>query len=164
MLGVSGTYRAIFDIIRGWNLTEILVEMKALGASVVAELQVAIRRGWYIDRDTDERSELLGPDGQPTRAVVTPCDPGREDKRQRAHAMLPAWEQGLIFLLDGAPFLYPQVDENRRTVDEGTVGELCSSPKSRRTHCVDAWSQYLTHKRTPTRIEEPDVTYGAELL
>lgn len=147
VLGVSGTYRAIFDLIRAWPLHRILVEEKALGPSVIAELQRAIRRGWYIDPDTDERIVLLGPDGKPTRAVVEAHNPGKDTKIQRAHAMLPVWEQGLIFFHDGAPWLYPQVDENRKTVDEGCVGEVCSFPSSRRSDRVDAWSQFVAHYR-----------------
>lgn len=143
VLGVSGTYRAVFDLIRAWPLDRILVEEKALGPSVINEIILAIRRGWFVDAETDERIELLGPDGKRARPEVEAVSPGKDDKVQRAHAMLPPWERGEIFMLDGAPWLYPQVDENRKTVDEGTVGEVCSFPNSRRKDRVDSLSQFI---------------------
>lgn len=147
VLGPSKMYRAIFDLIRAWPLGRILVELKAMGPSVIDELTRAIRRGWYLDPDTDERIVLLGPDGDPTRAVVEAFDPGKDSKEQRAHGMLPPWEQGLMFFHDGAPWLYPQVDENRKTVDEGCLGEVCTFPASRRTDRVDSISQLVAKYR-----------------
>jgi hypothetical protein len=124
-----------------------LVELKALGAGVVDELQRSMRRGWYLDED-DNRVELLGPDGQSPRCTIELVNPGKEDKVQRAHGMLPSWEQGLIFLHDGAPWLYPQAElESRKTLDEGAIGELCSFPGSRRRDRVDSWSQLVAFHR-----------------
>jgi hypothetical protein len=149
VLGVSGTYRAIYELIGAWPLDRVLVEMKALGAGVVDELQRALRRGWYIDADTDEQVELVGPDGNRARCEIEPWSPPpREDKVQRAHGALPAWEQGLTFLLDGASWLYPQIElESRKTMDEGLIGELCSFPDSRRKDRVDSWSQFIARYR-----------------
>lgn len=147
VLGVSGTYRAIFQILRDWPIDRVLVELKALGAGVVDELQRAIRRGWYLDPDTDERIDLVGPDGRPVRCAVELAQPGQEDKVQRANAMLPPWQQGLIFFHDGAGWLYPQVDDQRKTLDEGAIGEVCSFPASRRKDRVDSWSQFVTRYR-----------------
>jgi hypothetical protein len=155
VLGASGTYRAIYDLIRAWPLDRILVELKAMGPSVIAELTLAIRRGWYMDVDTDKKVELLGPDGNRSRVVVEKFNPGKEDKMQRAQGMLPQWEQGLIFVHDGASWLYPQVDENRKTVDEGYMGEKCAYPKSRRNDRIDAESQLIRYysKRNATATE-----------
>ncbi len=156
VLGVSGTYRAVYEIIRAWQLERILVELKALGSGVIDEITRAIRRGWYLDPETDERIELLGPDGERARCVVEAFNPGKDDKVQRAHGMLPDWEQGRFFLQDGASWLYPQVDENRKTVDEGCIGEICAFPKSRRSDRVDSLSQLSTHYRK--RVVVPSVS------
>jgi hypothetical protein len=151
VLGVSATYRAIYEILGVWPLDKILVELKALGAGVIDEVTKSIRRGWYLDEE-DEKVQLLGPDGGRIRASVVPSNPGKEDKVQRAHGMLPLWEQGMIFLLDGAPWLYPQVDENRKTVDEGMIGEVCSFPASRRNDRVDSISQFVAENRV---VQDP---------
>lgn len=147
VLGVNGTYKAIYQLAARWALDRIIVELKALGAGVIAELQLAIRRGWYIDPDTDERIELRGPDGKPLRCVVEPFAPGKEDKIQRANGMLPSWQQGLFLLHDGADWLYPKVDESRKTLDEGFIGEVCSFPGSRRADRVDSLSQFHARYR-----------------
>ncbi len=93
VLGVSGTYRAIYDVLGAWPIELVLVELKALGAGVIREVEMAIRRGWYMDADTDEKVELLGPDGNRVRCRVEAALPGKEDKVQRAHGMRPTWEQ-----------------------------------------------------------------------
>jgi hypothetical protein len=147
VLGVSATYQAIYDLLGTWPIELLLVELKALGAGVIRELEIAIRRGWYMHADTDERVELLGPDGRPVRCKIEQALPGKEDKVQRAHGMLPAWEQHQMYLRDGADWLYPTVDESKRTLDEGHVGELCSFPGSRRNDRVDAWSQFVARWR-----------------
>lgn len=147
VLGVSATYRAIFETARIWRLDRILVEMKALGAGVVDEVMRAIRRGWYLDADTDERIDLVGPDGRALRCEVEAVDPGREDKVQRAHAWLPAWEQHLVFFHDGADWVYPRADSSRKTLDEGAIAEVCSFPASRRRDRVDAWGQFVARYR-----------------
>lgn len=147
VLGVSGTYRAIYDILAAWPIELVLVELKALGAGVIREVEMAIRRGWFMDADSDERVELLGPDGKRVRCKVEAALPGKEDKVQRAHGMLPMWEAGQMYVRDGADWLYPQVDESRRTLDEGHIGEVCSFPASRRSDRVDTWSQFVTRWR-----------------
>jgi len=147
VLGPDATYLAIYELIAAWPLERILVELKALGAGVIAEIQRAIRRGWYTHPTTDERVELLGPDGNRARCTVEPFNPGKDSKEQRWHGMLPDWQQGLILARDGADWLYPTVDENRRTIDEGFIGEICSLPKARRTDRGDALSQFVAHYR-----------------
>lgn len=147
VLGVHGTYRAIFQLAARWSLDRILVEEKALGAGVLAEIMLAIRRGWYMDSETDDRVELLGPDGRRLRCEVEPYKPGKEDKVQRAHGMLPAWQQRLWLLHDGADWLYPKIDESRKTLDEGWIGEVCSFPGSRRSDRVDSESQFSARYR-----------------
>lgn len=150
VLGVSGTYRAIYDVLGAWPIELVLVELKALGAGVIREVEMAIRRGWYMDAETDEKVELLGPDGKRVRCKVEAALPGKEDKVQRAHGMLPSWEQHQMYVRDGADWLYPVTDESRRTLDEGHIGEVCSFPGSRRTDRVDSWSQFIAKYRGTT--------------
>jgi hypothetical protein len=146
VLGPSATYQAIYTLIAEWPLDRILVEVKALGAGVIDQIRQAIRRGWYVN-EKGEQVLLRGPDGKPTRAVVEEYDPGKESKDQRNIALVPPWEQGHILFLDGANWLYPQVDENRKIVDEGMLGEICSWPNSRRRDRMDALGQSIASRR-----------------
>lgn len=157
VMGVSALYRSVFRIIGLWPLDTILVELKAMGPSVIYELTQAIRRGWYIDSETDERIALVGPGGGRPRCRVEPFDPGKDSKAQRAHGALPTWERGLIFAHDGASWLYPQVDDNRKTVDEGWIGEICSftgSAGGGRTDRMDSLTQFVAHRHTAVDVRE----------
>lgn len=148
VLGVDGTYRAIYELIAAWRIERVLVELKALGAGVCAEIERSIKRGWYLD-EADRKVELLWPDGSRPRCEVEPWKPPpSEDKVQRAHGALPAWRDGFTFLRDGADWLYPRAElESRKTLDEGFIGEICSFPGSRRKDRVDAWSQFVARYR-----------------
>lgn len=149
VLGVSGTYRAIYELILKWEPEVVLVELKALGAGVISELERALRRGWYLDPNTDKRVELNGRNGKRITCKVKAVKvDGKESKVQRAHAFVPAWDRGEILLLDGADWLYAQVDEGMKTVDEGLLGEVCSFPASRRSDRVDAIGQFVAEYRT----------------
>ena len=150
VLGISGTYRAIFRVLGLWFLDRVLVEKKALGPSVVRELELAIKRGWYIDEESDKadpRLPLLGPDGKRVRCVVETFDPGKDSKATRANGVVPPWQQGTIFARDGASWLYPAVDANRRTVDEGLIGEICGFPASKRNDRMDCLSMAVAYYR-----------------
>lgn len=155
VLGPSGIYTSIYELLRTYHLERVLVELKALGAAVIDTITAAIRRGWYIDPVTDEKVLLLGPDGRPVRAVVEPYDPGKSSKPQRAAAALPVWEEGRIHLLDGAPWLYAHVDGDNKTVDEGFFEEWCSFTSSgtgsRRSDRVDSMSQFLARYAGPVQ-------------
>lgn len=159
VLGVDGTYQAIYTLIGAWMIERVLVELKAAGAGVCAEIDRSIKRGWYLDAE-NRKVELLWPDGSKPRCVVEPWKPPpNEDKVQRAHGALPAWRDGFTFLRDGADWLYPQVElEGRKTLDEGFVGEICSFPGSRRKDRVDAWSQFVARYRTAQ--DEPPAVGG----
>lgn len=146
VLGVDGTYQAIYELVAEWDLERILVELKALGASVIAELERSIKRGWYLDV-SNKKIELLGPDGRRPRCAVEAFNPGKDTKVQRAHGTLPIWKQGMFYVHDGAQWLYPQVDDSRVTVDDGYIGEICSFPGSRRSDRMDATSQFVAKYR-----------------
>lgn len=150
VLGPSETYRAIFEIMHAWMLDCVLVEAKALGEGTIEEIERSIRRGWYLN-ERDEQVPLRGPDGEPVRCVVEPFNPGKDDKVQRAHGMLPQWEQGLILLRDGADWLYPRADESsRKTLDEGLLEEICTFPAAAKNDRVDYLSQVVAHYRGKT--------------
>jgi hypothetical protein len=101
VLGISGTYRAIYPILGLWMLDRVLVEKKALGPSVIAELEIAIRRGWYVDHETDKQVPLVGPDGEARargrRAVRSRqgqqahARERRRDALAAGHGLLPRW-------------------------------------------------------------------------
>lgn len=151
VLGADDTYLAVFEILAVWQIETIIVELKAMGVSVIAAIEGAIRRGWYIGAD-DRQVPLLGPDGNPVRAEVIGYNPGGEDKIQRAHGMLPDWKRGLYHFLDGADWLYPRADAQRRTVDDGMIGEVCKFPGARRNDRVDWLSQFSAHRRDDTDV------------
>lgn len=153
VLGASATYQAIYDLLRGWPIERLLVENKALGNGVIAEIQKAIRLGWYVN-DQGEQVPLRGPDGKPVRCTIEDFDPGRDSKDQRAMAMLPSWEQGLILFRDGAEWLHEKVDANRRVVDEGTVGEICGFPHARRRDRMDTLAQVVANRRGAIDVRE----------
>jgi hypothetical protein len=82
------------------------------------------------------------------RCKVVPYNPGKNSKEQRAVAMLPPWEQGLILLRDGAPWLNPRLDpESRKTLDEGVFEELCTGTAAQRNDRIDYLSQVVAHYR-----------------
>ncbi len=146
VLGVAGTYRAIYEILAAWRLDTMLVEVKALGNAVIQRIEESIKRGFYRD-DNDRKIELLGPDGLKVRCKVEPFNPGTDSKAQRAHGALTPWQDGEIFLHDGAPWLFSQVDGDRKTLDDGFIGEICGWPKARRNDRMDTLSQWIAHNR-----------------
>jgi hypothetical protein len=146
MLGPQGTYLAIYELIGAWEIERILVEFKTIGAGVIGEIERSIKRGWYLDA-ADRQVPLLGPDGRPARCVVEPFNPGKDSKEQRWQGMLPSWRQGETYLRDGADWLYPVSDENRRTIDEGFIGEICGLPHSRRNERADMLAQHVMFHR-----------------
>ena len=149
VLGASATYLAIYEAIVAWPIACVLVELKAMGPSVIAEIRLTIQRGWYIHPTSSERIDLLGPDGRRPRCEVEAFKPGKDSKEQRWQGMLPDWQGGRIYMHDGADWLDPTVDENRRTLDEGFVGEISALPKSRRTDRADATAQFIAKYRGP---------------
>jgi hypothetical protein len=103
-------------------------------------------RGWYLDPETEERVPLLGPDGKRVRCVVEAFDPGKDSKGTRGNGVVMPWQQGTIFFRDGARWLEPKLDDNRRTIDEGMIGEICGFPAARRKTIGSTASRW----RSPT--------------
>lgn len=131
---------AIIAIIGAWHLTDVLIELKALGQSLVTKLTAALRDG-VLGAD-GKRTKILGPDGKPAKIKITAyTPPSKDSKASRARAMLPEYEAGLVHLLDGAPW----VDEH--------VGELSTFPASTRDDRVDAMSQLISEFSDPSDVE-----------
>lgn len=147
VLGVTGTYSAIFRVLALWMLDRVLIEKKAMGPSAMAELERSIRRGWYLDPETEERVPLLGPDGKRVRCVIEGFDPGKDSKGTRGNGVVMPWQQGTIFFRDGASWLGPKLDDNRRTIDEGAIGEICGFPAARRNDRFDCLSMAVAYYR-----------------
>ena len=115
------TVKELRQVVADWGPTRILVEKKANGAAIIEQLAALMAAG-----------QLLGPDGKPTHVIVEPIEP-EGGKESRASAMVPTLEAGLVYLLDGAPWI------------DAFLGEVCRFPYGRRDDRVDALSQLLTH-------------------
>ena len=99
--------------------TVVLVEKKALGQAAIEKLETALANG-----------EIKDQNGRPIVAKVQPFEPsGRGDKPQRAAAMEPDIDAGLIYLMDGAPWV------------PAFLEEFSLFPKGTRDDRVDALSQ-----------------------
>ena len=140
VLSIEGMYDAIKAAIASWWVRKVLIELKAAGASVINELKKQLANG-----------TLLGPDGNPTIVEVVAIAPkgaaARDSKESRAAAMASSWRSGLVFLLEGADWLYPRIAGGGKVLDQGHIGEITTFPKSRRNDRVDAWSQLITYYR-----------------
>jgi predicted phage terminase large subunit-like protein len=79
----------------------VLIEKKALGVGVFEQIEKAVKQG-----------ELRYPDGTPIIAEVMYYEPsGKGDKKARADHLEPDLLAGLIYLLDGAPWVGDYVQE-----------------------------------------------------
>lgn len=137
--------RAISD----WpQVSTVLVELAALGRSQIADLRVAIERGEIRDR-FDNR---LSP-------VVVEVPTGNDSKEKRFQAMVAAWAAGLVYVMDGAAWLYPVVIEGGKTLDTGYVGEITAFPKVKKNDRADSTSQFMTHYREGVSMVERYAAY-----
>lgn len=138
VMGIDAMYEAIAACVGFWPVGRVLVELKAAGSSVIADLNKRIRE-----------STLCDDAGAPKVVVVESVTPLPGDSKEgRAAAMRSAWEQGLVYVLEGAPWLYAKVIGGGRVVDEGFVSEMTSFPRSKRNDRVDAMSQLMTYYRS----------------
>jgi phage terminase large subunit-like protein len=134
VMGIQTMYDTVRDMVAVWapqhaGETKVLVEWKAAGPSVVNEIQRVI-----------ERQEIRDSDGKAVMATVEPLKFGSGDGYiARARSMVPTWNAGYVYVLDGAPWLYPKGD------DEGFVGEVCPFPMARKDDRVDALDQAIIH-------------------
>ena len=95
---------AMLQLAAKWRPSAVLIEDKASGQSLIQDLQ------------------------QHTKLPVVPVKVDG-DKLTRAHVILPTWEAGRVYALDGAPFL------------PALLGELYAFPKATHDDQVDAMTQ-----------------------
>jgi len=104
-------------LVQKWRPDSILIEPKAAGPDVM-----------------DTLIEQMGRGDVPMVAIWE-AEPGNQDKEMRLEAAIPYIKNGMVYLLDGAPWL------------EEFVKELSLFPNGLRDDRVDALSQCLNHKR-----------------
>lgn len=116
-----GAFHEICDIlkemIRFWEPDSILIEPKAAGPDIM-----------------DELKKSMG-DGTCPVVAIEEAEPGNSDKEMRLEACLSYIKNGMVHLLDGAPWL------------EEFVEELSLFPVGPRSDRVDALSQALNFVR-----------------
>ncbi len=136
IMSIGTMYTEIKAAIAAWPLDKVLIELKAAGSSVINDLKKALADG-----------TLVGPDGLPTTVEIVPITDVRDSKEGRAAAMVSSWRNGMVYLLDGAHWLYPQIAGGGKTIDQGFVGEITTFPKSKRDDRVDYLSQLFSYYR-----------------
>lgn len=139
IMGVQEHHDRIAQCVCDWSpdVLRVLVEKKALGASVINELVKLLASGKLKDRD-----------GKTVSVIVEAIDvPSSDGKVVRARAMIPSFANSFIYVLDGAEWLYPRKNENGKTIDDGFVAEVCLFPFAKRNDRVDALSQLITFYR-----------------
>jgi phage terminase large subunit-like protein len=137
VMGIEQMYDAVAHAIETWPVKKVLIELKAAGTSVINDLKKRLKqRG------------LKGPDGAPANITIVPIIPLPGDSKEgRAAAMVSAWQNGFVYVLEGAAWLYPKIASSGKLIDEGFVAEVCTFPRSRKNDRVDAMSQLMTHYR-----------------
>ncbi len=136
IMSIETMYVEVKAAIAAWPLGKVLIELKAAGSSVINDLKKSLGDG-----------TLVGPDGLPTMVEIVPITDVKDSKEGRAAAMVSSWRNGLVFLLDGAHWLYAKVASGGKTIDQGFVGEITTFPKSKRNDRIDALSQLFTFYR-----------------
>lgn len=121
------TKTAVKELIGIWRPSRVLIEKKANGAAVLEELEQAIAEGDICDAA-----------GNRVVCVLEEIEPAQDGggKESRASAAMPTIEQGLVYLLDGAPWV------------DDFVGELCAFPNGRKDDRVDALTQVINRFRS----------------
>lgn len=131
VMGILEMIAAVKAAIVVWKAPRVLIELKAAGATLVAELRRALSAG-----------EIRDEDGNAITVVVEVVKVVRDSKPGRWKATVPSWEAGHWYVLDGAPWLY------ERGGDQGFIGEVCSFPASKKNDRVDSLSQADARCRT----------------
>jgi predicted phage terminase large subunit-like protein len=105
------------DLVKCWSPDRILIEDKAGGAGMFRTLELAMAEGDVPMVELDL------------------VNPGTLDKDARINAAIPALANGMLYLLEGAPWLEDYVDE------------LALYPNGLRNDRIDATTQAVNHIR-----------------
>lgn len=119
---ITDILKVLKEMIAIWRPDKILIEAKAAGPSLLSMFTQELQNGDI--RDANGKSIVV---------VVEPVEPGAADKETRFDACIPQIEAGLLYVLDGAPWVAEFVDE------------LTSFPLGAHDDRVDALSQCLNH-------------------
>ncbi len=136
IMSIETMYEVVKDTIETWPVKRLLIELAAAGTSLINDLKKALAG-----------NTLRGPDGKAANVIIHPITGVRDTKEGRAAAMVSAWANGMVHVLDGAQWLYPKVTTGGRVLDQGFIGEMTSFPASQRDDRVDAMSQCMTYYR-----------------
>ena len=107
----------LVELIKFWKPGAILIEPKAAGPDLMDTLREQMGRG------------------DVPMVSIEEAEPGNHDKEMRLEAALPYIKNGMVYLLDGAPWL------------EAFVDEFNKFPQGLRSDRVDALSQLLNNVR-----------------
>lgn len=148
IMSIDAMYEAVKETVAAWPVSKVLIELKAAGPSLINDLTQQLEAG-----------TLIGPAGDPVVVeIIGYIDEKNDSKEARAAAMVSSWRAGLVYVMEGAAWLYPTVNESGKTLDQGFVGEMCTFPKSKRNDRVDAMSQVMTFFRA---VVDPKAAWRA---
>ena len=143
-MGVQEQYDRILECVCDWApcARVIIIELKALGEAVVNELQKALAAGEYNGR------KLRCLDGTSPRIVIDGITVGAEaGKIVRARGAAPSWNAGLVYMHDGAAWVFPKTDDSGKTLDDGAFNEVVLFPFGKKMDRVDTFSQAVSYWR-----------------
>lgn len=134
VMGIDAMYEAVAAACSEWPVEKAIIELKAAGASVINDMRKRLERG-----------DIVGPDGRRAVIELVAYNPGSDSKDSRAVVMANAFRAGLVYVLDGADWLYAKTSDSGKTIDQGFVGEICTFPRSKRNDRVDALAQLIAY-------------------
>lgn len=117
------------EMVRYWRPDRLLIEEKAGGSGLIDSIKLAM-----IDREVP-------------MVAIEAVNPGTQDKELRLNAASATIANGLLFILDGAPWA------------EAVVTELCDFPAAPTDDRLDCITQCINHD-LPSGYELPATTDG----
>ncbi len=144
IMGVEEQYDAIITTIAEWSPScrKFIIELKALGEAVVNEVEKVVRSGKWKGK------KLVGADGRALLINIEGITVGsNEGKIIRAKSAVPTWEAALVYVHDGAEWVYPKFDQKGKTIDAGWIGEVCAFPNGDKNDRADTLSQTVAWYR-----------------
>jgi predicted phage terminase large subunit-like protein len=121
-MSFTETCDAILAMIQKFGARRVLIEAKANGEAIMDTMRKQVMEG-----------EIRDANGKPI-VIIFDDFKTTDSKEARAQAIIPQVEAGLVYLLDGAPWL------------DAFIGEHASFPNGNRDDRVDALDQALIHK------------------